>query len=59
MSWIILLFALGLALLAIEVIVPGGILGSIGALLMFGACALSFSEFGTDPVTRRSSRYTA
>ncbi|MCB1130042.1 MAG: NfeD family protein [Verrucomicrobiae bacterium] len=47
MTWIILLFVLGLALLAIEVIVPGGILGSIGALLMFGACALSFSEFGT------------
>lgn len=47
MTWIILLFVVGLAVLAVEVIVPGGILGTIGALMMFGACVLSFSEFGT------------
>jgi membrane-bound ClpP family serine protease len=47
MTVIILLFALGIALLAIEVIMPGGIVGTIGALLMFGGCVLSFAEFGT------------
>lgn len=47
MTWIILLFALGLGLIALEVIIPGGIVGSIGALMMFIACVLSFVEFGT------------
>lgn len=47
MTLILLLFSLGIALLAIEVIVPGGIVGSIGALLMFGGCVMSFIEFGT------------
>lgn len=47
MTVIILLFALGIALLAIEVIIPGGIVGTIGALLMFGGCVMSFAEFGT------------
>jgi membrane-bound serine protease (ClpP class) len=47
MTWIILLFALGIGLIALEVIVPGGIMGSIGAVMMFIACVLSFIEFGT------------
>ena len=47
MTLIVLLFALGLLLLAVEVIVPGGILGSIGGLLMFGGCAMAFVEYGT------------
>jgi membrane-bound serine protease (ClpP class) len=47
MTSIILLFALGLVLLAVEVIVPGGILGAIGGLMMFGGCVLSFVEYGT------------
>jgi membrane-bound serine protease (ClpP class) len=47
MTAIILLFALAILLLAVEVIVPGGILGGIGALLMLGGCVLSFSEYGT------------
>lgn len=47
MTLVILLFGLGILFLAVEVIVPGGILGSIGALLMFGACVISFREFGT------------
>lgn len=47
MTLVILLFGLGILLLAVEVIVPGGILGSIGALLMFVACVVSFREFGT------------
>jgi membrane-bound ClpP family serine protease len=47
MTVIILLFSLAILLLAVEVIVPGGILGGIGALLMLGGCVLSFSEFGS------------
>jgi membrane-bound ClpP family serine protease len=47
MTWIILLFALGIGLIAVEVIVPGGIIGSIGGLMMFGGCVVSFIEFGT------------
>jgi membrane-bound ClpP family serine protease len=47
MTLIILLFALGILLLAVEVIVPGGILGSIGGLMMFGGCVAAFLKFGT------------
>lgn len=47
MTPIILLFALGIVFIAVEVIVPGAILGSIGGLLMFGGCVMSFMEFGT------------
>lgn len=43
---IIILFALGLAFILIEVIIPGGILGSIGGVLALIACVLSFVEFG-------------
>jgi len=47
MTLIILLFALGILFIVVEVIVPGGIVGSIGALLMFAGCALAFRDFGT------------
>lgn len=47
MTLIILLFSVGIVLLAVEVIVPGAILGSIGGLMMFGGCVLSFIEYGT------------
>lgn len=47
MTLIILLFAIGMLLIAVEVIVPGGILGSIGALMMFGGCVMAFLEYGT------------
>jgi membrane-bound ClpP family serine protease len=47
MTLIILLFALGILLLAVEVIVPGAVLGSIGGLLMFGGCVKAFMEYGT------------
>ena len=47
MTLIILLFALGIVLLVVEVIVPGGILGAIGGLMMFGGCVMAFLEFGT------------
>ncbi len=46
MTLIILLFALGIALLAAEVLVPGAVLGTIGGLMMFAACVLSFLRLG-------------
>lgn len=47
MTLVILLFSIGIVLVALEVIVPGGLLGAIGGLLMFGGCVMSFMEFGT------------
>lgn len=47
MSIIILLFSLGLVLLALEVFIPGGILGIIGGVLLFTGCAISFYLLGT------------
>lgn len=47
MTWVILLFSLGIGLIVLEVIIPGAILGSIGGLMMFIGCVLSFVEFGT------------
>ena len=46
MTLIILLFAIGLLLLVVEVIVPGGILGTAGGLLMFGGCVAAFVKYG-------------
>jgi membrane-bound ClpP family serine protease len=47
MTLIILLFAIGILFIAAEVVVPGGILGSLGALLMFAGCAVAFINYGT------------
>ena len=47
MTLIILLFAVGILLLVVEVIVPGGILGVIGGLLMLGGSVLAFMNYGT------------
>ena len=44
MTAILLLFAIGIVFLGVEVFVPGAILGSIGALLMGGACILSLID---------------
>lgn len=46
MNAIILLFLLGVLLLAGEVFVPGGVLGIIGGAAMLVGCVLSFHEFG-------------
>lgn len=46
MTLLILLFAIGILLILAEVIVPGGILGTIGGLMLFGGCILAFSNFG-------------
>ena len=47
MTLIILLFSIGILFIAVEVIIPGAILGSIGALLMFGGCIMAFIDYGT------------
>ncbi len=49
MTWIILLFAIGILFVLAEVIVPGGILGLIGGLLMFAGCVISFVVLGIWP----------
>lgn len=46
MNAILLLFLIGVLLLAGEAFVPGAILGIIGAVCMFGGCVLSFTQFG-------------
>ena len=47
MTLIILLFTIGLLLLALEVMIPGGILGVAGGILLFTGCILSFVTLGT------------
>lgn len=47
MTWIYLLYGIGIALIALEVIIPGGILGAIGALSIFGGCAVAYYELGS------------
>ena len=47
MTLIVLLFAVGILFIAVEVIIPGAILGTIGALLMFAGCYVAFTDYGT------------
>jgi membrane-bound ClpP family serine protease len=46
MNAILLLFLLGVLLLAGEVFVPGAVLGILGALCMAGGCVISFIQLG-------------
>lgn len=46
MTLIVLLFLVGIVLIAAEVIVPGAILGTLGGLCMAAASVLSFFQFG-------------
>ena len=48
MTAVLLLFASGLLLLAIEVVVPGAILGIVGGILLLIGVGLSFDRFGTE-----------
>lgn len=45
---ILSLFAVGILLLALEVIVPGAILGILGAVLIIVGVAVSFNQYGTN-----------
>jgi membrane-bound ClpP family serine protease len=44
---IIILFSIGIFLLAAEVMIPGGILGIAGGILLFAGCVMSFISLGT------------
>ncbi len=46
MTLVIILFLSGIFLLALEVVVPGGILGIIGGVLTLAGVGVSFSRFG-------------
>ena len=46
MTTVVLLLALGVVLLVLEVVVPGGVLGVLGGLAMLGGCAVAFHHFG-------------
>ena len=46
MSLIVLLFVVGVMLLAAEVFLPGGIAGVFGGLAMLGGCVVAFQEYG-------------
>ncbi|MBI2515773.1 MAG: serine protease [Opitutae bacterium] len=46
MNTILLLFLLGVLLLAGEVFVPGAVLGFIGGAAMLAGCIISFQQFG-------------
>jgi membrane-bound ClpP family serine protease len=47
MSFILLLFVTGIILLALELIVPGLVLGVAGALAMLAGVVVAFTEFGS------------
>ena len=47
MTLIFLLYALGILLLVAEVLVPGGVLGTVGGILMFIGCVIAFVQYGT------------
>jgi len=48
LSTVILLFACGILLLALEVIVPGAVLGIVGGILLMVGVGLSFDRFGAE-----------
>ena len=47
MTIVIVLFVLGVILLALEIVVPGAVLGSIGGMLMLGGVVAAFMNLGT------------
>src|SRR5688500_11330420 len=46
MTLILVLFGIGVALVAIEIVVPGGILGILGGLALVGGVTAAFVEYG-------------
>ena len=47
MTLVIVLFVLGVILLALEIVVPGGILGAVGGAMMLGGVVAAFVRFGS------------
>jgi membrane-bound serine protease (ClpP class) len=46
MTAIILLFAIGIVLVAVEILVPGGLLGLVGGLCLLAGVVAAFTQFG-------------
>lgn len=46
MTWVLLMFVVGILFIAAEVVVPGAVLGTIGVLLMVAACVFTFIRYG-------------
>lgn len=46
MTLILILFVTGVLLLAAEVILPGGVIGGLGAVLLLAGCVVAFAEYG-------------
>lgn len=47
MTLVVALFVLGAILLALEIVVPGGILGAVGAAMMLGGVVAAFVQLGS------------
>src|SRR4051794_24727823 len=47
MTLVLILFGLGIALVAIEIVVPGGVLGIFGGISLTAGVITSFSLFGS------------
>lgn len=47
MTMILLFFLIGVLFLAAEVLLPGGILGVAGGLLLFAGCVIAFAKYDT------------
>lgn len=46
MEIIIALIVLGIILISFEILVPGGVLGFLGGVSIFAACAVAFNQYG-------------
>ena len=46
MTLLILLIVVGLVLLGFEVIIPGGLLGVLGAMALIAGCVVAFVQHG-------------
>ncbi len=47
MTTVFLLFLVGIVLVAVEILVPGGLLGLVGGLCLLAGVVASFTQFGT------------
>lgn len=47
MTLIVVLFVIGAVLIAVEVIIPGGVVGILGGLVLVGGVVAAFLEYGT------------
>jgi len=47
LTWMIFLLVLGLAMVCLEVFIPGGVVGTLGAFALIGCVILAFTTQGT------------